>query len=345
MLGMLRRCRKTKGAGRLILVIVMAGLLSACDSPSPAPASGGVLSVRLEDGAAWLGGYPRGTQLEREQNLNLNWNQTIWAGEDGAATLLIAEHDLLSLDAGSGFRLIAPAPPNQLPTLRLLEGSLGYQAASERYALGTHFEVPAEMRILVADLIVAPATSGSKLEMVVEDNVTTVTVQEGEIAARGNGVTATLFAGWRAVVRPGEPMEVIPPRPPDTPTPTVTLTPTPTPTSVVTPTPINTPTSTLTSTTELDATPTLTSTLTPTPTVTASPTSRPRLLPTRTPTPTETPVPTQPPPPPPPPSPRPTKRPSPTATRPPPTATPPPPPTATPSPPPTNTVRPTAGGS
>jgi hypothetical protein len=235
-------CRKSaavavrKGFLPLVSVVIMAGLLGGCGSSAP-ESSGGVLSVRLEDGAAWLGGYPGGTQLDREGSASLTWNQAIWTGPDEPATLLVSEDDQLWLDPGSGFRVTSPLPPNERPVLRLIEGRLRYRAASNRYALGTRFEVPSELRILVTDLIVAPAEGGAELELVIEDKVTTLAVLSGEVAARGNDVEATLFADWRAIVRPGEPMEVFPPRMPDTPTPTVTpmlrvtrtVTPTPTP--------------------------------------------------------------------------------------------------------------------
>jgi hypothetical protein len=305
-----------RGFSRLVSVIVTVGLLGGCGSSEPPPPSS-VLSIQLEDGIAWLGGYQHGTQLDHEQPLDLNWNQAIWTGENEPATLLVGESDRLWLDPGGGFRLVSPVPPDQRPVLRLLEGCLRYRATSSRYALGVRFEVPSELRIMVTDLVVAPVAAGTELEMMIEDNITTVIVLGGEVAARGNGVSATLYADWRAIVRPGEPMEVIPPRPPDTPTPTVTLTPTRVPTRTASATPVTT------------ATPTLTPTLTAASTFTPAPTFRPRPTATHTPAP----LPTQPPPPPP-------TKPPPTQP-PPPTATPPPP--TEPPPPPTDTPRPTPG--
>ena len=312
----------------LALVVATTGFLFGC-SEAPASSSG-VLSIRLEDGVAWLGDASTGIQLGQGKSLDLNWNQTIRTGEDQSATLLVGDSDRLWLDPNSGFRVISPIPPEQRPVLRLLEGRLRYRAESNRYMLGTRFEVPSELRILVTDLTVAPVETGAEFQMLIEDDVVTVIVSKGEIAARGNGVSENLFTDWRAIVRPGEPMEVIPPRLPDTPTPTVTSTPTG---ALI---PVGSATSTATAT--LTPTPTLTATFTLTP----SPTFRPRLSPSAT----STLAPTEPPPPPtqPPPPPAPTRTPAPPTQPPPPTDTAPPPPTDTlRPPPPTNTVRPTLG--
>jgi hypothetical protein len=329
-----------------LLIFFAISFLSGCDSPSPSPPSS-VLSVRLDDGEAWLGGYQSGTQLNLEQSVGMYWNQTVWAGESESATLLVGEADQLWLDPGSGFRLASSIQSKQRPVLRLLEGRLRYRAADDRYALGTYIEVPFELRILVTDLTVSPVEPETELEIVIEDNVATLTVLNGKVAAQGNGVSETLFAAWRAIVRPGEPMEVTPPTLSDTPTPTLTIVPTRTLTPAVTATPA--PTVAVTST----LTAPLTGTSTLTPQLTSSPVSSPAStlsVPTQPP-PTQ-PPPTQPPPTQPPPTqPPPTKRPptQPPPTQPPPTQPPPtqPPPTQPPptEPPPTSrpTARPTAG--
>lgn len=319
----------------LVSLLVVAGFLNGCDSPAPAPAQS-VLSVRLDDGVAWLGGQQQGTQLDHQQSIGMFWSQMIWAEEDKSATLFVEEDDQLWLDPGSGFQLVSSIQLNQRPALRLLEGGLRYRAASDRYALSVHIEVPFELQMLVTDLVVEPVVAATELEMVIdEDDVTTLTVLSGEVTALGNGVSETLFADWRAIVRPGEPMEVIPPVVPDTPTPT------PTPTPTATSTPIATSTLDVTATVTL----TPTATLTPTPTViltfTPWPTSPP------TPLATSTPVPTAPPPPPPtrPPATKPPPT-QPPPTQPPPTQPPPtePPPTEPPTVEPSSTPRPTPGG-
>jgi hypothetical protein len=318
-----------------LLIFFVIGFLNGCDSPPPSPPPS-VLSVRLDDGEAWLGGYRSGTRLNLQQSMGMYWNQTMWAGESESATLLVGEADQLWLDPGSGFRLASSIQSKQRPVLRLLEGRLRYRAADDRYALGTYIEVPFELRILVTDLTVSPIEPETELEIVVEDNVATLIVLSGEVAAQGNGVSETLFANWRAIVRPGEPMEVIPPTLPDTPTPTLTAIPTRTltPSAIATPTPAVAVTSTLTAP--------LTATSTLTPQLTSSPVSSPTSTPSLTTLPPTQPAPTQPPP---------TQRPptQPPPTQPPPTQPPPtqPPPTQPPptQPPPTQrpTARPTAG--
>ena len=248
---------KRKQTFLLILLVGMVGFLPGCDSPTPSPPPS-VLSVRLDGGAAWLGNPQHGIQLEHQKSMGVYWNQTIWAGEDEAATLLVGEDDQLWLDSDSGFRLVSSIQLDQRPVLRLFQGRLRYRAVGNLYALGTHIEVPFELRMSVADLVVAPVVAETELELVIEDDVTTLIVLSGEVTALGNGVSETLFADWQAIVRPGEPMQVIPPALPDTPTPTATLTPTRTATPTVTPTLI------------ASATPTLSTTLTPSLTITST---------------------------------------------------------------------------
>jgi len=276
----------------LIFLIGMVGFLYGCDSSTPSPPPS-VLSVRLEGGVAWLGDRQHGTQLEHQKPIEMYWNQTIWTGEDEAATLLIGEEDQLWLNPNSGFRLVSSIQSNQRPVLRLLQGRLRYRTVGNHYALGTHIEVPFELRMLVADLVVTSVLAETELDIVIEDDVTTMIVLSGEVTALGNGVSETLFTDWRVIVRPGEPMQVIPPVLPDTPTPTATPTPTSTSTLTMTPTPLASATPTLSAT--LTSSPTATATSTSTSTLTPFPTLLPA-LPTYTPTPTEAPPPPPPPP-------------------------------------------------
>ena len=361
----------------LVVAIVTAVFLAGCDRAKPTPPDG--VTVRLDDGAVWLRGYEGDVLLSPDQTVELYWYDSMWADEEQAATLHIGADDQLWLYTSSDFRLLAPLPPVNRPVLRLLQGRLRYRTDGTDYALGAYLEVPADLRIQVSDLVVAPMAAGTELEIWIEGNVIQLGVLTGAVEARGNGLSATLSAAWRAIVHLDEPMEVIPPPSPVTPMPTVSSTPTATTrrplpftaTPSHSPTPQSAPIGTLTPT--VTPTPLDTATIAPTPmdmataTPTSRPTRRPTPLPSGTPMPTatapfpsETPTPVPPPPPPPPtwtqpPPPPPTALP-PTATPPPPTATPlpptattppterPPVPTEplTPSPPPTATERPPA---
>jgi hypothetical protein len=193
-----------------------------------------------------------------------------------------------------------------------LRGALSVSAVSDGFVVESYREVPLSLKIVLVNVILEPRGGTSEFELAFEDNTATARVLAGRVDIRATDVRGTLMTDWRAVLAPGEALQIIPPF---TPTPEASLTPT------STSTPAGTPTATWT--------PTATGTQTQAPTRATTPTAAwtSTVIP-----PTDTP---------PDPGPRPTRVPTNTPVPPPPTNTPIPPPTNTPMPPPTDTPKPT----
>jgi hypothetical protein len=310
--------------GLLALLVLLAGCGGEQTATSD-PAA--VVALTRLDGAATLARAGTGSRSALGDSVQLRVGDRLFTTADQSVTLQFPDGGTLRLEPDSQLLLYALRQADRLPIFRLAAGSLTADLRGAAYEAQAYAEAAKAFTMVVSELTVASRGAAGSYQLGFAGNSLQATITAGEFDVRSDSHQATLPAGWRASLEPGETLRLISLITPTPAPPSATEAPTATPIPIVALTPTDTPTYTPTATDT--ATPTPTSTR-PRPRRTATSTPPPTLyvtteVPTATPRPYEPPQPTNPPP-----------------TNPPPTVPPPtePPPT---SPPPTVTPRPTPG--
>lgn len=225
---------------QMAALCVLAIGLAACGEPAAAPSNVAPISLALTEGQAlWFRAADQ-TSVPLTADVTPNWEDEISTLADQSATLRLGDSTILRMQPDTRFKLRRPySSANNRPVLRLLRGSLDFSVQGANFAVESYREVPLSLRIVLVNVVLEPQGGSSEFQIAFEGDSAEVKVRSGQVNISATDVRGTMSADWRAVLVPGETLQIIPPY-----TPTPQFSPTPMPTGTGSPSATWTATST-----------------------------------------------------------------------------------------------------